>query len=104
MAMSRHTTGNPNDRGGENTTQYPEYVENEHTEQMWVRKDLAKDGVAAVTWIVKELGLDDDAYDPGLVKVTRLRQGASPPESHEGEWFRIVKPDEAGVDYWELRP
>lgn len=93
------------------TNAYPEYVENEYTEQMWVRRDLADTPEAAVAYIVAELGLESDppAYDVDTVTEVRMRlyppdHPDAPDEARrEGADYFKVEAD-GPVAYWQMRP
>jgi hypothetical protein len=97
------------------TTAYPEYVENEYTEQMFVRRDLADTGEEAIAYIVRELGLPEepgrDAYDRETVREVHMRLHSpadpdAPVEARleQADWMQVVEPSNDTVAYWQMQP
>lgn len=88
---------------------HPEYLENEATDEFFVRHDLAPDGQAALDWMGNLCGLSPDeleGYDRSLIWMRAGRDDEEPPSGCDPhDPFYVIVPEVDGeLRYWKLRP
>jgi hypothetical protein len=83
------------------TAMHPGILENEHTEEAFVRSDLAETAKGAVAYALKTWGHDE--ADQACTAEEQL-VGMKPAEGPHGEpdWYVICPEAEAVVHYWRL--